>query len=340
MGVLHAGRRAGYSAGRQFSFWAALVIVPLLLAAVGAVFGYVPADRCRSAPHGRGAGHLRLALIIGPAGAQDLGVRPLSVEPPPVLAGSVDLLGTLYPSYRLFLVAVGFGTCLALAGWLKFTTSGMHARREPAAARGADDGRQHRPLACWWCAWASPSPAGRRAGRPVPLGGPRMDQLPDRWWSSAAWASAALSPRGGLGFIQVIGTVLFPSLAVLAPSPALFGGLRGGHGFGRLFVDGGRCGHGRLRPCRPGVGGCPGVPDRGRWPEYSCRAVLSNGFYLGLLINGCCWASRPVGIGPDAPVRPGDVRRGGVHRACRPTCARHLRPISGTAWPPPCCRCC
>ena len=54
------------------------------------------------------------------------------------LRGAVDLGFGLFPKYRLFLIAIGFGTCLALAGWLKFTRVGMHTRavsQQPHVAR-------------------------------------------------------------------------------------------------------------------------------------------------------------------------------------------------------------
>ena len=133
------GAYLGYTVGKYLSFWAALVIVPLLLAAAGAVLELAVLRPLNRRSHMDVAlVTYGLALIIGPAVHQIWGTVPLSVEPPDALAGSVNLLGTLYPSYRLFLIAVGFGTCLALAAWLKLTTSGMHTRavsQQPHIAR-------------------------------------------------------------------------------------------------------------------------------------------------------------------------------------------------------------
>jgi hypothetical protein len=45
-------------------------------------------------------------------------LRTRSPLPPPSLAASTDLFGHPYPTYRLFLIVVGFAACAALAVWL------------------------------------------------------------------------------------------------------------------------------------------------------------------------------------------------------------------------------
>ena len=87
-----------------------------------------------------------LALILGQLIIKIWGTAPLSVSAPPSLAGSSDLFGQPYPTYRLFLIAVGFSACIALALWLKFTRTGMHVRavsQHPSVARflGVDTDR-------------------------------------------------------------------------------------------------------------------------------------------------------------------------------------------------------
>ena len=116
------GAYLSYSVSQRVSFWAALVIVPVLMAALGALFELAVLRPLQRRSHMDVAlVTFGLALIIGPVVHQLWGTAPLSVEPPAALSGSVLLLGTQYPVYRLFLIAVGFGTCLALAGWLKYT---------------------------------------------------------------------------------------------------------------------------------------------------------------------------------------------------------------------------
>lgn len=237
------GAYAGYSVGRLLGFWAALVVVPLLLAAVGAVFELAVLRPLQKRSHMDVAlVTFGLALIIGPAVHKIWGTVPLSVEPPPVLAGSVDLFGTMYPAYRLFLIAMGFGTCLALAGWLKFTRSGMYTRavsQQPHVARmmGVNTDALSLLVVCLGIAFA---------GLAGVLAGPYLSVDPGMG-ASILISCLIVVVVGGLGsiggaiaaalvygFIQVIGTVLFPSLAVLAPYLLLFGVLLWRpQGFGR-----------------------------------------------------------------------------------------------------------
>ena len=237
------GAYVGYSVGKSLGFWAALVIVPLVLAAVGAVFELAVLRPLQKRSHMDVAlVTFGLALIIGPAVHKIWGTVPLSVEPPPVLAGSVDLFGTMYPSYRLFLIAVGFGTCLALAAWLKFTRSGMYTRavsQQPHVARmmGVNTDRLSLMVACLGIAFA---------GLAGVLAGPYLSVDPGMG-ASILISCLIVVVVGGLGsiggaiaaalvygFIQVIGTVLFPALAVLAPYLLLFGVLLWRpQGFGR-----------------------------------------------------------------------------------------------------------
>ena len=237
------GAYAGYSVGRLLGFWAALVVVPLLLAAVGAVFELAVLRPLQKRSHMDVAlVTFGLALIIGPAVHKIWGTVPLSVEPPPALAGSVELFGTMYPAYRLFLIAMGFGTCLALAGWLKFSKSGMYTRavsQQPHVARmmGVNTDALSLLVVCLGIAFA---------GLAGVLAGPYLSVDPGMG-ASILISCLIVVVVGGLGsiggaiaaalvygFIQVIGTVLFPSLAVLAPYLLLFGVLLWRpQGFGR-----------------------------------------------------------------------------------------------------------
>ena len=237
------GAYLGHSVSNRLSFWAALIVVPLLLALVGAVFELTllrplqKRSRMDVALISFG-----LALVIGPAIYQVWGTAPLSVEAPPALAGSVQLLGTMYPVYRLFLIAVGFGACVVLALWLKYTRSGMHTRavsQQPHIARmmGVNTDRLSLLVVCLGTGFA---------GLAGVLAGPYLSVDPGMG-ASILISCLIVVVVGGLGsiggaiaaavvygFIQVIGTVLFPSMAVLAPYLLLFGVLLWRpQGFGR-----------------------------------------------------------------------------------------------------------
>ncbi len=171
-----------------------------------------------------------MALIIGPAVYKVWGTTPLSVEAPAILAGSLDLFGTRYPVYRLFLIGVGFSACVALAVWLKFTRSGMYTRavsQQPHVARmmGVNTDRLSLLVVCLGTAFA---------GLAGVLAGPYLSVDPGMG-AAILISSLIVVVIGGLGsiagaiaaavvygFTQVIGAVLFPSVAVLAPYVLLF----------------------------------------------------------------------------------------------------------------------
>ena len=225
------GAYIGYSVTKAAGFWVALLVAPLLLAALGAVFELAVLRPLQKRAHMDVAlVTFGLALMIGPAVHKIWGTAPLSVEPPAALAGSALVLGTLYPVYRLFLIAVGFGTCLGLAAWLKYTRSGMHTRavsQQPQVARmmGVNTDRLSLGVVCLGCGFA---------GLAGVLAGPYLSVDPGMG-STILISCLIVVVVGGLGsiggaiaaavvygFIQVIGTVLFPSVAVLAPYLLLF----------------------------------------------------------------------------------------------------------------------
>ncbi len=237
------GAYMGFSVTRSLNFWAALVIVPLLLAAVGALFEWGVLRPLQRRSHMDVAlVTFGLALILGPAVLKVWGASPLSVEPPLILAGSTSLFGTQYPVYRLFLIGVGFSTCLGLAAWLKYTRSGMHTRavsQQPHVARmmGVNTDALSLMVVCLGCGFA---------GLAGVLAGPYLSVDPGMG-ASILISCLIVVVVGGLGsiggaiaaavvygFIQVIGTVLLPSVAVLAPYLLLFGVLLWRpQGFGR-----------------------------------------------------------------------------------------------------------
>jgi branched-chain amino acid transport system permease protein len=63
-----------------------------------------------------------LVLILGDVAKFIWGTGQLSVSSPPVLSGSVQILGTTQPLYNLFIVALG--PTIAFAGWLVLNRTG------------------------------------------------------------------------------------------------------------------------------------------------------------------------------------------------------------------------
>lgn len=94
------------------------------------------------------------------------------MEAPAALAGSIGLFGQAYPAYRIFLIAMGFGTCIALALRLRHTRSGMHVRavsQQPMVARmlGVNTDRLSLLVVCLGTALRG---LRQGAGRALPVG--------------------------------------------------------------------------------------------------------------------------------------------------------------------------
>src|SRR4051794_39406632 len=90
------------------SFWASLVLAPFAAAALGVLLYFVVLKRAER------QGHLsQVLLTVGVIymGTDLLrigyGDLPKGVPQPAILAGTIDLFGVPYPSYRLFIIGIG-----------------------------------------------------------------------------------------------------------------------------------------------------------------------------------------------------------------------------------------
>jgi branched-chain amino acid transport system permease protein len=103
--------------GLGLSFWAALVLAPLIMA----VLGYLTErGLVQRVFHSRDRHTLTLLLTFGVAVVlEDLlkivfGANPVRVEPP--ITGATEMVGLFFPNYRLFVMV--FGGALIAAVWL------------------------------------------------------------------------------------------------------------------------------------------------------------------------------------------------------------------------------
>jgi branched-chain amino acid transport system permease protein len=225
------GAYLGYTFSGLFNFWAALVIVPLLLAALGVVFEYAALRPLQDRSHMDVAlVTFGLAMVLSQVITKIWGTAPLQMEAPAVLAGSINLFGQLYPTYRIFLIGVGFSTCVALAVWLKYTRSGMHVRavsQQPMVARmmGVNTDRLSLLVVCLGTGFAGF--AGVLAGPylsvdPAMGGGILISCLIVVVIGGLGSIGGAITAAVVYGLIQVIGTLISPTLAVMAPYLLLF----------------------------------------------------------------------------------------------------------------------
>src|SRR6185295_8684531 len=91
------------------SFWAALLLAPVVAAVIGMLLYLLLLKRAER------TGHLTQVLLT--VGVIYIGIDliriaygdlPKGVPQPEILNGAVNLFGILYPAYRLFIIALGF----------------------------------------------------------------------------------------------------------------------------------------------------------------------------------------------------------------------------------------
>jgi branched-chain amino acid transport system permease protein len=220
------GAYLGYSVSRFLDFWAALVIVPILLGVVGVAFEY-GAIRPLRARSQMDVALLTfgLALIVSQIVIKVWGTSPLALAPPPLLAGSTELFGQPYPTYRLFLIVVGFGACAALALWLRFTRLGLHVRavsRSPQVSRilGVNTDRLGVLVVALGLGYAGF--AGVLAGPylsidPALGANILIDCLIVVVVGGLGSIGGAIAAAIAYGFIEVLGSLMSPVVAVTAP---------------------------------------------------------------------------------------------------------------------------
>jgi branched-chain amino acid transport system permease protein len=110
-------------------FWVALFVAPLLVAVVGAVV-----ERVTLRPlYGRDPIYgvlvtFGLAIVVEEGIFLVWGPGPQPFSPPGVLQGPIEILGTFYPRYRLFVIVFGVLVAVALWLFLQRTRIGMIVR--------------------------------------------------------------------------------------------------------------------------------------------------------------------------------------------------------------------
>jgi len=139
------------------SYWAALILAPIGVALIGAVFYTVLLRHMqRQSPMRQVLVTFGLIFVGFDAVRMIWGVLPHTIPIPEVLDGSVQVLGEVYPTYRLFIIAVGLAVLAALYFGLERTRLGAIVRagvddRTMVAALGIDVERAFFLVFCLGC---------------------------------------------------------------------------------------------------------------------------------------------------------------------------------------------
>jgi len=124
-----AGYVAYTVAGVTGSFWAALLVAPVLVALGGLVLERLLFRRLYTAGHtAQLLLTIGLAYVITEATKMIWGDSAFAMPPPPSLAGRFTLLGATLPVYHLFIIAAAIVLVGALALLLRATRLGMIIR--------------------------------------------------------------------------------------------------------------------------------------------------------------------------------------------------------------------
>ncbi len=110
-------------------FWVALLVAPLGVAVVGmALYGGLISRMRKSGPMAQVLVTFGLIFVLLDLTRIFWGDLALAISPPAILSGRVDVFGTGYPAYRLFIIALGAVIFAALALILSRTQIGAMIR--------------------------------------------------------------------------------------------------------------------------------------------------------------------------------------------------------------------
>ena len=139
------------------SYWAALALAPLGVALIGAVFYAVLLRHMqRQSPMRQVLVTFGLIFVGFDAVRMVWGALPHTIPIPQVLDGRVEVLGEVYPTYRLFIIGIGVAVLVALYFGLERTRLGAIVRagvdnRAMVAALGIDVERAFFLVFCIGC---------------------------------------------------------------------------------------------------------------------------------------------------------------------------------------------
>lgn len=225
-----SGAYLAYTLSDRLSFWAALILVPVILAVIGVVLEMAFFRPLQHRSHIElGLITFGLALIAERVVVLIWGERTLSVDPPPGLTGTTSVLGVDYPTYRLGVIVVALALAGILVAWLRYTRTGLYVRAasqdiETAGIMGIDVNRVSLIVVSLGAALAGL--AGTLAAPYVSLD-PSMGNaflitvLIVVVIGGIGSIGGAMVAGMGLGIIQTVSTVWSPSVAVVVPYVAL-----------------------------------------------------------------------------------------------------------------------
>ncbi|VXA90493.1 branched-chain amino acid ABC transporter permease [Citricoccus sp. K5] len=225
-----AGAYVAMSVSANVSFWVALVAAPIVLAVVGASLELIFFRRLQHRNHIEvGLVTFGLSMILERGIVLLWGEQTHTVSPPELLSGSLSVLGTSYPTYRIFLIVVALVMAAALVSWIRYTRTGLYVRAasrdvQAASVLGINVDRVSLIVVCV---------GGALAGLAGALAAPYISVSPTMGMQilitvlivvvvgGAGSLGGAMVAGMALGILQTVGNIWVPAVAALIPFAAL-----------------------------------------------------------------------------------------------------------------------
>jgi branched-chain amino acid transport system permease protein len=220
------GAYLAYEVSSRTSFWLALLIAPLGLAIVGAglELGFFRQLQHRSHIE-VGLVTFGIALVLDRVIVLIWGDDTYPVPAPDAINGTTSVLGTAYPTYRLFIILIAAIMAAILVIWLRRSRTGLHIRAashdtETSSILGINVDRVSLVVVCLGAALA---------GLAGTLAAPYFSVQPGMGQAILITVLivvviGGIGSIGGamaagllLGLITIMGQVWLPSVAVLVP---------------------------------------------------------------------------------------------------------------------------
>lgn len=123
------GSYVGYTLAASGQWWLGLLVSVVFMAAVGCALDALVFRSLRKHDHiVTVLITFGLLLILETVVTVTWGKAYLSYPVPKLLAGTVEIAGSPFPIYRLFIIAVSLLVAAGLAAWLRFTRMGLYVR--------------------------------------------------------------------------------------------------------------------------------------------------------------------------------------------------------------------
>jgi branched-chain amino acid transport system permease protein len=130
------GAYLGFSIAAMGYWWGGLLVSVVAMAIVGCLLDAMVFSTLRKQDHiVTVLVTFGILLILETVVTKVWGKAYLTYPVPPLLAGTINLGGSPFPVYRLFVIAVSVAVAVSLSVWLRYTRTGLYIRAASTDAR-------------------------------------------------------------------------------------------------------------------------------------------------------------------------------------------------------------